>query len=122
MNGIEPSVAHDGAASESAAKLAISPLRSAALALLSAADIWSTNANTSEPEAVASIEAAPAEPLPAETAPVETAPVEAAPDRVAAPVEATAETKPRTMRGRLVAAIWPEEPRRVETHASIAAR
>jgi NTE family protein len=142
MNGIEPSVAHDGAASESAAKLAISPLRSAALALLSAADIWSTNANTSEPEAVAPIEAAPAEPLPAETAPVETTPieaapleaapietapieaavVEAAPDRVAAPVEATAETKPRTMRGRLVAAIWPEEPRRVETHASIAAR
>jgi NTE family protein len=142
MNGNEPSVAHDGATLESAAKLAISPLRSAALALLSAADIWSTNANTSAPKAAAPIEAVSAETAPVETAPAETASLEAvpvetaateaapaetpraepAPEQAAPPVEATTETKPRTVRGRLVAAIWPEEPRRVETHASIAAR
>jgi NTE family protein len=42
MNGNEPSLAHDGATSESAANLATPPVRSAALGLLSAAEIWST--------------------------------------------------------------------------------
>src|SRR5690349_7414886 len=63
MNGNEPSVAHDGATSESAAELATAPMQSAALGLLLAAEIWSTNTNTSAaPRAAAPIAAAPEQP------------------------------------------------------------
>lgn len=102
MNGNEPSVAHDGATSESAAELATPPVQSAALGLLSAAEIWSTNTNTS-------------------AAPKAAAPVAVASEKTAAPVEANLETRPRSMRERLVAAIWPEEMQPVETRTPIMA-
>lgn len=91
MNGNEPSVAHDGATSESAAEFAKPPVRSTASGLLSAAEIWSTNTNTS-------------------AIPKAAAPIAAAPEKAAA-----IEAKPRAMRERLVAAIWPGETQAVET-------
>jgi NTE family protein len=137
MNGNEPSVAHDGAASESAAELATPPVRSAALGLLSAAEIWSTNASVSAPakapEPIAAATDQPAIEKPEiEKAALEKAPLEkAVPEKTAtavlAVIEAPAETKPRTVRERLVAAIWPEEPHviepteMVETHAPVTA-
>ena len=106
MNGNEPSVAHDGATSESAAELATPPVRSAALALLSAAEIWSTNtpAPAGAPESIAA-------------APEKAAPEKAVPSAALPPIEAATEMQPRTMRERLVAAIWPGETRPVETLA-----
>jgi NTE family protein len=145
MNGNEPSVAHDGATSESAAELATPPVRSAALALLSAAEIWSTNTNTSAahkeaaPVAAALEESAtetaateklsPEKPAAEEPAQENSATEQATPEKTASaiqpPVEAKIETKfeakPRSMRERLVAAIWPEDAHAVEIPAPSAA-
>jgi NTE family protein len=127
MNGNEPSVAHDGVTSESAAELATPPVRSAAFGLLSAAEIWSTNtrapAKAAAPIIAASEQVAAAEKAALEKAAV---PIEAeTPVEVKIPVEtkiieaktteANTDAKPRTMRERLVAAIWPEDMRPVET-------
>jgi hypothetical protein len=128
MNGNEPSVAHDGVTSESAAELATPPVRSAAFGLLSAAEIWSTDTRApakaaaqivAASEQVAAAEKA-AVPVEAETPSEATTPIEATiPTETkiieARTIEANTDAKPRTMRERLVAAIWPEDVRPVET-------
>ncbi len=128
MNGNEPSVAHDGVTSESAANLATPPVRSAALGLLSAAEIWSTNANAPAPvKAPEPVASAPEKALLEKRALEEALPekvvlekaVEPAGPPVEAAVEAKAapEAKPRSVRERIVAAIWPVETQDVETAA-----
>jgi NTE family protein len=68
MNGRNPSVAHDGANHERAAQDATAPVRSAALGLLAAADIWSTPSRAPAPVDMSAVDrpetATAARPLP----------------------------------------------------------